>query len=275
MAAWKPRQTAVNVGEQPMDLRTVRPADMEQIRELEQQSLITCPACGDDIRVVIDRGGPVGEHMSPMTHENEDPPMRFGKHLLLQRMRELFPSAIVDTDISLDHPHRLVDVVAVRDNGGRLAIELQGADMKKGQLEKVVAAYREEAIRCLWLLDWRRAKPGRQKGEIVTLGIGKLEVDMIRVDEPLLYFDIQRKEVVRVLVPSSLQPLINTEKTTSLGRLPCLVRRYTLDQLRIREGSWFVDTTFDRALPSPPDLPKRLQDKLEKLSEVVPTGLAA
>lgn len=268
MAAFAVKQTAALVNGQPYDLRKIRPAQIPELRQLEAQSALRCPACGGELRVVIEDEGPVAEHHGvSIEHEPEDPITRISKEIIRRKMAELFPRAAIELDVKLDKPARLADLVAVRDNGGRLIVEHQAADMKKGQMAELVAGYREEGLRALWLLDPRRLKVGKVKNQVATVNIGKLEVDLLREGEPLLYLEPHGRRVMRLLIPAQARELLKHDKVTSLGRLPCLMRHYKLDQLRVKAGQWQMVTDYDPPLPAPPALPKRLQKKLETLEK--------
>lgn len=265
MSGFTVRQTAALVDGRPFDLRRVRPAQVAEVRELADTGRLICPSCREPLRVAIDASGVQGGHEGGAHHEPEDLVARLSKEMLHQRLARLFPSAVVEEDVELGKPDRLADIVLVRDNGGRLAIEFQGSDFPKGKLGPLLQGYEQSALRALWILDSRRLKVTSIKGQVATVNVGRLEVDLLRAGEPLLYLEPNRRQILRLLIPGAAQQLLRHESVASLGRLPCLMRRYRLAQLRIREGRWFIDADYDLPLPKPPPLPKRLQRKLEKL----------
>jgi hypothetical protein len=243
------------------------PSAITRVRAAEHEGRVTCPTCNGPMRLVID-DETTALHLPPnpfAEHEPEDFSLRRAKRLLAKHLSSLFPSAPLDIDVHMPEIGHLADVVVITPYGGRLAVEVQLADMRAADVDDLVGRYQEHGIRCLWALDARRLKlPKRKKqGVVAKATLEHLETALISRGEPLLFIDIETREVVW-LHPNPRARELACLGESRIGRVECLIRRYPLSQLRVRNGAWWAPTIFDQRPPAPPALPANLQRKLDK-----------
>lgn len=256
-------QTLGRVDGRVFDARRLRPADVTQLRSIGG---LECPVCRSEATLVITEEGPMVAHRA--THEPEDAERRTAKRQLAAQLERLFPGAVISLDVDLGDPELgFADIAIVRPNGARIAITYRSGEMRAraaGERTERLAAGR---IRHLWLLDARRLNKTARRGaetQVRPVTLKALETSLVAADEPLIYADAGKALAHWVTPPAAALELTRLG-LGRIGRLDCLIRRYRFSQLRLREGRWWADTSFDGPPPPAPPLPERLQNKLEEL----------
>jgi len=257
-----------------IDLTRVSPARIPQLRQLEAEGQLRCPICSAEVSLQIGKQGPVAAERTGqkrLFHEPEDRARIEDKNELTRQLERLFPSAAIDENVYLDEANRFADIVVVKRNGGRLAIEYRSNDMRLGELTAVLSRYRQAAIQPLILLDARRLDLRRLGYGINTARIGRFELELVREQLALFYYlsgtsKLVRSEprLLRVHIPSEINPIIASGSNRSLGKIPVAIRGYPFDRLRIQRGAWTVQSDWDPPLPGPPALSAALLAKIAK-----------
>lgn len=270
-AAPQPYQYVL-VGNDIVQTATLSAADLQRVRGAERDGNVRCPTCRGRMALLMDSDGAVAVHRAPNPyagHEPEDPDMRKAKRLIAARMQAIFPSAPVDLDVHMPEIDHLADVVVVTPFGGRIAVEVQHADITPQQVAGLRDRYESVGVRCLWLLDGRRLRTTKTPApelQIFKAMLEGVETGLIALNEPVVYLDSTKREIVWVR-PSRAVRELAALGDKRVGRVECLVRGYPLAQLRVREGGWWVPTHFDPKPPKPPALPANLIKRLDRLRE--------
>lgn len=242
------------------------PADVVAARKAEASSALTCPLCDLPMRLQIEQAGPVAYHTSndPLTrHEPETPNLRRLKSLTVSRLKELVPSATIDADVVMEDLGLIGDVALVTGKGGRLVVEVHAADISAREVRKFNDAWTEQAVKCLWILDYSRLRLPKSGGIIKKTTLSGLETGLLSIGQPLIYLDGRDKTITKLTPPPEAVELARLGEPR-IGQVECLIRRYRLDQLRLKNGAWWVDTRFDSPAPKPREISARLKKKLEQ-----------
>ena len=260
----------VAVGQKIIQTDQLTSADIDQLRALERDGKVRCPTCRGPMTLLADPGGSVAMHRAPNPyagHEPEDREMRQAKRLIAARLRSLFPSAPIELDVHIPEIERLADIVLLTPYGGRIAVEVQAADMRAEDVAELQDLYESIGVRCLWLLDSRRLRTTQTPApthKILKTMIEPAETGLVRIGEPIIYLDAARREIIWVR-PNPLVRELAQLGDPRIGRVESLVRGYPLTQLRVKQGAWCVPTEFDKRPPKPPALPANLVKRLDKL----------
>jgi hypothetical protein len=249
------------------DVAKLTQLDMRSVREAEAQGQVTCPTCRGQMRVVIGPEGPQAEHVGEnpyATHEPEDFHVRRGKRLLAEHLQARFPSGTVSIDTFVPEVGQLADIAFVNSKGGKMVVEYQAHDILGREVKERSALYEGQGIRCLWMLDSSRLKlaAGGAGGVIKKATLERLETAILGLGEPLLYLDVRTRQVAWVRPHPGAVELARLGEPR-IGQVPCLVRRYRLSGLRVREGAWWVDTSCDPRVSMSKSLPPAVANRLE------------
>lgn len=252
-----------------IDVTTLTPPQVVDMRAAEAAGEVYCPTCQGPLRLVISSSGPVAVHTpeNPFReHEPEDHHSRRAKHLLKQRLQDLFPSGNVQLDAQLPSAEQLADVALVNPRGGKVVVEYQTQDLDTAQVRARAHAYESQGIRCLWLVDIRRLKLTKKGEAVKKATLNKLETALLAAGEPLIYLDAGPRQVVWLRPHPDAVELARLGEGR-IGQVECLVRRYPLSGLRLRDAQWQVDTSMDETVAPPAPLPANLQKKLNNRRE--------
>jgi hypothetical protein len=196
-------------------------------------------------------------------HEVEDPHSRQAKHLLLQTLQSLFSSGNVQLDVQLPNAEQIADVALTNPQGGKVVVEYQTQDLSVQQVRARISTYENQGVRCLWLLDIRRLKLAKKGDAVKKATLNKLETALLAVGEPIIYVDAPARQIVWLRPnPSAVELALSGD--ARIGQVECLLRRYHLSSLRVRDGNWWVDTSLDEDPPAIPALPANLQKRLDR-----------
>lgn len=258
------QQTAVLIDEKLVNSSVLSPATLASLQANEKE--VFCATCEQPLQLILSEAGPVGIHEEAPLHLPEDIIIRKGKELLEERLADMFPLAQVGRDVSSVDPEGFLDFAVVLSNGGKIGVRFlpEGSEIAESEWQTAEAAWTKAAVKILWILDWRRLKipAARNRGNsTVSVSIGKTESQMIKRGIPLIYLDIENRQLIKVLVPSPAAILVKENQVKRLGKLKCFLQRYRIGQLRINQGEWNLKSEFDSRPPKPPALPKRLQTK--------------
>lgn len=258
------KQTAALVDSKLINTSALAPATIAAFRAQEKQVL--CATCREPVVISISDTGPFCLHSGEQNHLPEDPIIWTGKKLLLERMRDLFSQAKVERDVF--DGEEFADITIVLDNSGKIVVRFISENLAPKEVLRIHEYWEALGVRCLWIADWRKlnlSKTANKNSTITAATLGKLETALIKIDEPLLYMDIERRNILTLKVPGAAAALVRHDIVPTAGRLKCFLQRYRIGQLRLSDGDWRLETTYDTRPPKVPDLPKRLQDKLELL----------
>jgi hypothetical protein len=258
----------VAAGGNVYDTSSLTKAQFDLLLAAEQRGELFCPTCKGRMRLVVDHGGVHATHLAPNPfagHEPEDYTLRRVKHAMARHLQRLFPSAPLDLDVHLPEIGHLADIVVVTPHGGRLAVEVQRADISADEISSLRERYASLAIGCLWVLDPRRGKMTRGKGPIRRVMLDRLETALLAAGEPLVVCDPAATRQVMWIRPHPQARELAALGEEKIGRVDCLVRQYSLSQLRVNEGKWHVPSAkYDPAPPPYPPLPAPVQRKLDR-----------
>jgi len=238
--------------------------DVQDVRQAEGEGQVVCPTCRGPVRVVIGPDGPVVMHTgeNPYAgHEPEDLSVRQGKKLLSEHLQKRFPSGKVRLDVPVPEAGQLADMAFVNPRGGKMVVEYQAQDILGREVRDRAAAYEEQGVRCLWMLDSSRLKLTKSGSLIKKVTLERLETALMAMGEPLIYLDSKSKMVALVRPHKGAVELAKLGEPR-IGQVPAIVRRYRLSGLRVREGNWWIDTSYDGQVTLTKPLPESLQKKL-------------
>ena len=261
----------VSVGADIVETPNLTPLAIRQIRGAEREGRVRCPTCKGRMTLLIDDdGSAVAVHRAPNPyagHEPEDFELRKTKRLAAGRLRQIFPSAPLELDVHMPEIDHLADIVVLTGLGGRIAVEVQKADLAADQAAELRARYEHIGVRCLWLLDGRRLRTTRTPApeqRIVKTMIDTLETSLLAIGEPLMYVDCDGRQITWVRPHPAVRELASLGDKR-VGRVESLVRSYPIGQLRVKQGRWWLPTEYHAKPPKPPALPQNLAKRLDRL----------
>jgi hypothetical protein len=259
-------QTAVIIDSQLINTKKIKPADLIKIKEDGDE--VFCATCKQTGQLVVLKEGPVFKHSLAVGHDPEDMIAISGKKILFKRFLEMFPNATVNQDIF--QGEQLIDYAVIWPNGGKVIINYFTQD--NDFLEKDYQLWADEGVKMFVISDWRRLLL-KSDQEVASVTLGKTETSLIKLNMPLIYFDIEKRNLIKVTVPEIASKLIKLNRVSSLGRLNCLIRRYSLSQFRLINGAIVFESDFYLDDPPPAKLPKRLIKKWQEIKKVRPRDL--
>lgn len=258
-------QTAALIDFKLINTKKIAPADLVKIKE--DQKEIVCATCKKAGQLVVLKEGPVFKHEKEPKHDPEDMVAIAGKRILFKRLLEMFPNAVVKQDVL--QGNQLIDFAVVWPNGAKIIINYFTQD--NDFLEKDYQLWAEEGVKMFIISDWRRLSL-KTDDEVAPVTLGKTETSLIKLNMPLIYFDIEKRNLIKVTVPEIASKLVKLNKVKTLGRLNCLIRRYSLSQFRLINGAIVFESDFYLDDPPPAKLPKRLLKKWQEIKRVPPRG---
>lgn len=206
-------------------------------------------------------------------HDPESAATRHRRILLRERIGEIFPKAVIETDVELEselgRPF-IADLVVVSDMGAKLSVICVGSGRKRdwSEISALDRLIRESGLRALWLLAGERLERVRggipDRTELRSIPIAEEEVALLRIGSPLLYHGPDPRRLHRVFVPARLAESFRSTDLTSFGQIKLPIRSYNLTQLRINSGRWMASSPYDAPLPPPPELTLRASQKLQR-----------
>lgn len=256
-------QTAIISFGKLINSKTISPLDLESLKK----EGVVCATCKKSGSLLVTDGGPIFIHDEDFSHEPEDVISRVAKKILKKRLSEMFSQETVDQDVLYEKG--VLDFAVVFSNGGKIAIEYLSSDIDS--LNSHYEYFEDLGVRLLVILDWRRLQM-KNEDEISSVQIGPAETSLILNREPLIYLDAEKRNFIEVAPPKAALELVRLGRVKKLGKLKCIVRRYSISQLRLVEGRMVFLDTFYSAPPKDPELPKRLASRWEKIRKVRPRG---
>jgi len=257
-------QTAAIANSKLINTKKIKPAELIALKN--SQSEIVCATCKQAGQLVVLKEGPVFKHNKLANHDPEDMVAIAGKNILFKRFLEMFPNAVVKQDVI--QGSQLIDYAIIWPNGAKVIINYFTQD--NGFLEKDYQLWADEGVKMFIVSDWRRLFL-KTDDVVAPVTLGKTETSLIKLNMPLIYFDIEKRNLLKVTVPEIASKLIKLNKVNSLGRLNCLIRRYSLSQFRLINGSIVFESDFYLDDPPPAKLPKRLIKKWQEVKKAPQT----
>lgn len=244
-------------GKEIRDARKFLPADIEAVRA----SGALCPVCREPGSVTLEQGEPLFVHDA--LHEPETPERQEMRGLLGRWMHSSLRDARVRT--LLPWNDTFLDVGAVRYDGARVALRILSEDPERGELQALRDGLRQERTVLLLLLDASRLPPKafRPGAQVLGIRFRRAESDMLRLGDPLLYFEPRRRGLFLLEPPEEVLPLLREPQ--NLGQCKGVLRHYRFSELHLRQGRWWIDRRFDEDPTLKPDLNRTILERLRQL----------
>lgn len=262
-----PRQQYARVGPRIVDVEKLSDTELITMLQGDSETPPRCLICHH----VLDLRSDDGEHWrfvhqsddAPL-HEPETPEHYRARHLMLHRLKTLFPSATIAEGAPL--ADRAIDCLLVTNRGGRLAVEIECEPMSGEQWRARRDALLKEGIITLWILGSEQLPyKTYKKRPTVSMKLNDLHCAMLADGEHLWMLDHASGYLVRIIPRPEVMELIGFGMKRINYQVECAIRRYPLSQLRMRAGSAEVLTRFDPPMPEFGPLQKRLADKIIQL----------
>lgn len=208
---------------------TIVQESLDSLRLLSDNKRLRCPQCSAP--VVLRAGAVLAPHFAHLpgavcAHPHAEPETdehRAGKSLLARWIVSCLPQTQVTLEAAIAETGQRADVLLQRENGDRIALEYQCADLTAREWRRRHRLYRQAGIRDLWFLGGSRLA-----FEEDTLHPGELERTLLRDGAPLLFLDVEGLRFTSGTVarfhaagssPTS-RPLKGALKARSLEALP-------------------------------------------------------
>lgn len=273
----KDRYQLLTLDDRLLSIESLTPADVGLIRSYQEENKILCPTCSEPMQLIISQSGPELDHRPGSIYYRHDPDDRRSlalKQLLARHLADILPGPDtpganqawrVAVNVPIHEARLAADVLAVSDRGARFVVEFQGYDLGRAAVIEKTDQWIAAAIHPLWLLDGRRLRALKEK-VVQNITLAELETTLLALDMPLIYLLSDQATVVSVVPTPETKDLIKLGDKR-LGQTPCLIRRYPLSQLGLKDGSWFLPTRYNDKPPPAPALTKSQANRLRRLRD--------
>jgi hypothetical protein len=227
-----------------LEVNKLSPAEIAALRN----ESIFCPVCKKEGILTITEDGPLFAHTAD--HESETKKRDLGKKIFAEQLRYIFSEATVERNI--EFTGQIADIALLHPKGTRIAIRY----ITSGEGIETLPLWREallqDKIHFLSLLDADRLPVTTQKKketEARKLVIGKPESMLLALGEDLLYFHVKERLLHLASISERVRSFSLHTQGKRIGSVPAVFYRHNLSALRVVQGRWYLDNTYND--PSP------------------------
>lgn len=218
-----------------------------EITSLRDETLL-CPVCEKEGSVAVEDSGPLFAHSA--NHEPETRERMQSKKLLQEHLKYIFSQAQLELNVNIGGQN--ADIAILHPKGARIALRY----FSSRQGIETIPLWRDvllrERVHFISILDADilprtiRRKEGTEARKLV---VSKLESTLLAMGEDLLYLNGKERLLHSPSISPRVVALAEATQGKHLGSVPVVFYRHKLSALRVVQGRWVLDRTYND--PSP------------------------